>query len=51
MLETTRQIQLHQDFLVGIFQPIWKMLVKVDHFPKQGWKSNIFETTTYPSEV
>ena len=21
------------------FQPLWKMLVKLDHFPKEGWKS------------
>ena len=27
------------------FQPIWKILVKLDHFPKQGWKYKIFETT------
>ena len=20
------------------FQPLWKMLVKLDHFPKEGWK-------------
>ena len=28
------------------FQPIWKALVKLDHFPKKGWKQKIFETTT-----
>ena len=27
------------------FQPIWKILVRLDHFPKQGWKYKIFETT------
>ena len=28
------------------FQPIWKILVKLDHFPKWGWTQKIFETTT-----
>ena len=22
------------------FQPIWKVLVNLDHFPKSGWKQN-----------
>ena len=28
------------------FQPIWKILVNLDHFPKWGWEKKIFETTT-----
>ena len=28
------------------FQPIWNILVKMDHFPRQGWKYIFFETTT-----
>ena len=28
------------------FQPLCKILVKLDHFPRQGWKWKIFETTT-----
>ena len=27
------------------FQPIWKILVKLEIFPKEGWKEKIFETT------
>ena len=25
------------------FEPIWKILVKLDHFPKWGWKQKMFE--------
>ena len=28
------------------FQPIWKILVKLEIFPKYKWKQTIFETTT-----
>ena len=32
--------------LVGGFNPLWKILVKMGIFPKWGWKQTIFETTT-----
>ena len=32
-------------YLVGGFNPIWKMSVKMGIFPKQGWTYKIFETT------
>ena len=28
------------------FQPNWNTLVELDHFPKQGWNKNIFESST-----
>ena len=28
------------------FQPIWKILVKLDHFPRWGWEWKMFQTTT-----
>ena len=29
------------------YRIFWKILVKLEIFPKYGWKSKIFETTTY----
>ena len=33
-------------YLVGGFNPFEKILVKLHHFPRWGWKKTIFETTT-----
>ena len=36
-----------QQILIGVFQPNWKILVKLDHFPNvRGEIPKIFQTTT-----
>ena len=46
-LNTNKTKNRSMDFLVGGFQPIWQILVKLEIFPRYGGENkNIFETTT-----